>query len=252
MDILLQTIRETDTNRLPQHIAIIMDGNGRWAKQQGRERSYGHQQGVQAVHEAIEGAGEAGIRYLTLFAFSTENWNRPKEEVNALTSLLVKTIHLELDNLMHNQVRLMVIGDLTSLPQNCQDELAKAIEQTKMNSGLTLILALSYSARWEITEMTKRIARKVEENTIKTSEIDNAVITQHLTTAAIPDPDILIRTGGEFRISNFLLWQIAYTELFFPPVLWPDFRKKDLWQIILDYLARERRFGKTGEQIQGK
>ena len=252
MDILLETIRKTEKKRLPQHIAVIMDGNGRWAKQQGQVRTFGHQEGVHAVRDVIEGAGEADIKYLTLFAFSTENWNRPKEEVNALTSLLVKTIHLELDNLMRNQVRLMAIGDLASLPQDCQDELANAIEQTKNNSGLTLILALSYSARWEMTEMAKRIARKVEDNTLKPSDINDAVVAQHLTTAAIPDPDILIRTGGEFRISNFLLWQIAYAELFFPPVLWPDFRKKDLWQIILDYLTRERRFGKTGEQVQGK
>ena len=245
---LLQAIRETEKSKLPQHIAIIMDGNGRWAKQQGKERVYGHQQGVHAVRSVIEGAGEAGIEYLTLFAFSTENWSRPKEEVNALISLLVKTIHLEIDDLMRNQVRLMAIGDLSSLPQDCQEELDKAIEQTKNNNGLTLTLALSYSARWELTEMARKIAHEVEQKRLKTADIDNTTVAQHLATAAIPDPDILIRTGGELRISNFLLWQIAYTELFFPTILWPDFRKENLWQIILDYLPRERRFGKTGEQ----
>ena len=250
METLLQSIRNIEKNKLPQHIAIIMDGNGRWAKQQGYERVFGHQQGVHAVRSVIEGAGEAGIDYLTLFAFSTENWNRPKEEVNALTSLLVKTIHLELDNLMRNQVRLMAIGDLASLPQDCQEELDRAIEQTKTNSGLTVILALSYSARWELAEMARKIARKAATNALNAEDIDDAVVIQHLTTAAIPDPDILIRTGGELRVSNFLLWQIAYTELFFPPILWPDFRKENLWQIILDYLSRERRFGKTREQIK--
>jgi len=249
MNTLLQIIRETEKNKLPKHIAIIMDGNGRWAKRQREARIYGHQHGVHAVRSVIEGAGEAGIEYLTLFAFSTENWNRPKEEVDALISLLVKIIHIELDNLMSNQVRLMAIGNLASLPQDCQDELAIAIAQTEFNNGLTVVLALSYSARWELTEMAKKIAYKTKSNLLKVNAINDRVVAQHLATAVIPDPDILIRTGGELRISNFLLWQIAYTELFFPPILWPDFRKENLWQIILNYLTRERRFGKIGEQV---
>ncbi len=249
MGILLQSIREIESERLPRHIAIIMDGNGRWAKQQGYDRIYGHQQGVHAVRSVIEGAGEAGIGYLTLFAFSTENWNRPKEEVNALTSLLVKTIHLELENLMRNNVRLTAIGDLASLPQECQDELRRAIDQTKENAGLTVVLALSYSARWEITEMTRKIAKMAKQEALDPDTINAGTVNQNLTTATIPDPDILIRTGGELRISNFLLWQIAYTELFFSSIMWPEFRKEDLWKIILDYLSRQRRFGKTGEQV---
>lgn len=249
MSELLQKIREIDKKRLPKHIAIIMDGNGRWAKSKGYERVYGHQQGVHSVRSVIEGAGEADIKYLTLFAFSTENWNRPKSEVDALTSLLVRTIHLETENLMKNSVRMMAIGNLQDLPHDCQEELAKIIDKTKDNTGLTVVLALSYSSRWEITEMARRLAEQVTDNTINPNQIDTETVIQNLTTAHIPDPDILIRTGGEYRISNFLLWQIAYAELFFTQIMWPEFRKEDLFQIILDYLPRQRRFGKTGEQV---
>ncbi|MDL2296324.1 isoprenyl transferase [Bacteroidales bacterium OttesenSCG-928-C03] len=245
----LQHIKEKDPRKKPKHIAIIMDGNGRWAKERGEERVYGHQQGVQGVHNAIEGCGEAGIDYLTLYAFSTENWNRPKEEVNALTSLLVKTIHLELDNLMRNNVRLCAIGALSDMPQDCQEELNKAIETTAQNTGLTVTLALSYSGRWEIVEMAKKIAQQAAEGTIIPKDISTETVIQNLSTANIPDPDILIRTGGDFRVSNFLLWQIAYTEFFFSPTQWPDFNKDELWQIIIDFMSRERRFGKTSEQV---
>ncbi|MDR3047744.1 MAG: isoprenyl transferase [Bacteroidales bacterium] len=249
MEKLLDQIRNFDQSRLPRHIAIIMDGNGRWAQQQGKPRVFGHQQGVNAVRNAIEGSGEAGVKYLTLFAFSTENWNRPAEEVNALTGLLVKAIHAELENLQKNQVRLKVIGNLKALPNECYHELLKAIDQTKENTGLTVILALSYSSRWEITEMAKNIGEKVKKNTLNPQEIDDQTVIDNLTTFDIPDPDILIRTGGEFRISNFLLYQIAYSELFFSSIMWPDFSKKTLWQIILDYFSRQRRFGKTSEQV---
>ncbi|MDR2979669.1 MAG: isoprenyl transferase [Bacteroidales bacterium] len=245
----LQLIRTLDQNKKPRHIAIIMDGNGRWAKERGKERVYGHQHGVQSVRNAIEGCGEAGIDFLTLYAFSTENWNRPKEEVNALTSLLVKTIHLELDNLMRNNVRLTAIGALTDLPEDCQEELRGAINHTAENSGLTATLALSYSGRWEITNMVRKIANKLAKGSLSQEDINNDLVTGNLSTSGMPDPDILIRTGGNFRISNFLLWQIAYAELFFTPTQWPDFNKDELWQIILDFVDRERRFGKTGEQV---
>lgn len=245
----LQLIRKLDQNKKPRHIAIIMDGNGRWAKERGKERVYGHQHGVQGVRNAIEGCGEAGIDFLTLYAFSTENWNRPKEEVNALTSLLVNTIHLELDNLMRNNVRLTAIGALTDLPKDCQEELRGAIDHTAGNSGLTVILALSYSGRWEITDMVKKIAKQLAENSLSQEDINDDLVTVNLSTSGMPDPDILIRTGGDFRISNFLLWQIAYAELFFTPTQWPDFNKDELWQIILNFVDRERRFGKTGEQV---
>ena len=234
-------MKNTDLN----HIAIIMDGNGRWAEEHGKERIYGHQNGVEAVRSAIEGAGEAGVKFLTLYAFSTENWNRPKEEVDALMELLVKAIKNELDNLMHNNVRLQAIGNLASLPVNCQNELQEAIETTKNNTGLTVVLALSYSGRWEIVNAVKEIIKhNVEEKEITENSFATFLNTQH-----IPEPDILIRTGRECRISNFLLWQIAYTELFFPAVLWPDFRKEHLFSIITEYQTRQRRFGKTGAQI---
>jgi undecaprenyl diphosphate synthase len=222
-----------------------MDGNGRWAEEQGKERIYGHQNGVEAVRNAIEGAGEAGVKFLTLYAFSTENWNRPKEEIDALMGLLVKAIKNELSNLMGNEVRLQAIGNIASLPLECQNELQDAIEQTKDNSGLTVVLALSYSGRWEIVNAVREIMK---------SHVDEKDITEnsfstYLNTNQIPDPDILIRTGRECRISNFLLWQIAYTELFFPAVLWPDFTKEHLFGIIAQYQTRQRRFGKTGGQV---
>jgi len=233
------------TKPIPTHIAIIMDGNGRWAEEHGKERIYGHQNGVEAVRSAIEGAGEIGVKFLTLYAFSTENWHRPQEEIDALMGLLVKAIQNELDNLMRNQVRLQAIGNIACLPQECQIELQDAIEKTKNNTGLTVVLALSYSGRWEIVNAVKEIMKQhIPEN-----EISESSFSHFLNTAQIPDPDILIRTGRECRISNFLLWQIAYTELFFPSILWPDFRKEQLFEIITQYQNRQRRFGKTGAQI---
>ena len=233
---------------IPNHIAIIMDGNGRWAEEQGQERIFGHQNGVQAVRNAIESAGEAGVRFLTLYAFSTENWNRPKEEVDALMGLLVKAIQNEISNLMANKVRLQAIGNIKSLPAECQNELNDAIEQTKNNSGLTVVLALSYSGRWEIVNAVKEIVK----HNIDEKEITENRFLTYLNTNQIPDPDILIRTGRERRISNFLLWQIAYTELFFPDVLWPDFTKQHLFDIIAEFQTRQRRFGKTGVQVESE
>ena len=234
--------------QIPIHIAIIMDGNGRWAEEQGQERIFGHQNGVQAVRNAIEGAGEAGVKFLTLYAFSTENWNRPKEEIDALMGLLVKAIKNELNNLMKNNVRLQSIGNLESLPIECQKELNDAIEKTKNNYGLTVVLALSYSGRWEIVNAVKEMIK----TNADIKEITENSFSTYLNTNLIPDPDILIRTGRECRISNFLLWQIAYSELFFPDVLWPDFTKEHLFTIIEEYKTRQRRFGKTGAQLESK
>jgi len=231
---------------IPEHIAIIMDGNGRWAEEHGKERIFGHQNGVEAVRNAIEGAGEAGVKFLTLYAFSTENWNRPKEEVDALMQLLVKAIQNELNDLMKNNVRLQTIGNMASLPVSCQNELKEAIEKTKNNTGLTVVLALSYSGRWEIVNAVKEMVR----NNVTEIEITENSFSTCLNTYDIPDPDILIRTGCECRISNFLLWQIAYTELFFPQILWPDFRKEHLFDMIAEYQTRQRRFGKTSAQIE--
>ena len=238
------------SNPLPQHIAIIMDGNGRWAELHGNERIQGHKHGVEAVRSVVEGAGEAGIKYLTLYAFSTENWDRPKEEVNALMSLLVNAIIEETDNLCEKNVRMLAIGDLQSLPIDAQIQLQEAIRTTSPNTGLTLILALSYSGRWEILEAVKRILEDVKNNKILNNQINDVFFESYLTTAGIPDPELLIRTSGEYRVSNFLLWQIAYTEFYFTPKLWPDFRKEDLFDAILDFQLRERRFGKTSEQIR--
>ena len=238
-------MKNIDVKQIPGHIAIIMDGNGRWAEEHGKERIYGHQNGVEAVRSAIEGAGEAGVKFLTLYAFSTENWNRPKEEIDALMQLLVKAIKNELDGLMQNNVRLQAIGNLESLPLVCQNELQDAIETTKNNTGLTVVLALSYSGRWEIVNAAKEIVR----HNVAEKDIIEQTFSTFLNTNHIPDPDILIRTGRECRISNFLLWQIAYTELFFPAILWPDFRKQHLFDIIAEYQMRQRRFGKTGAQV---
>lgn len=237
-------------NNIPAHVAIIMDGNGRWAKKQGKARVFGHQAGAETVRRILEVSGEIGIKYLTLYAFSTENWNRPKEEVDALMSLLVKAIHGELENLIKNQVRLMAIGNLKSLPEECQKELLNAIEKTANNKEITLILALSYSGRWEITNAIQQIAEIIQNGKLNAKEISEETICTFLNTKNIPDPDIVIRTGGEQRISNFLLWQIAYAEFFFPQKFWPEFQKEDFLQIITDYQSRERRFGKTSEQVQ--
>ena len=243
---------EIDRSNVPAHIAIIMDGNGRWAKNQGQERVFGHRHGVEAVRSVIEGAGEIGVKYLTLYAFSTENWNRPKAEVDALMNLLVQAINNELDGLMKNQVRVRVIGDMESLPEECMTGLQHAIEMTSGNKGLCLVLAISYSSKWECVEMVKKISKLVKDNALDIDKITAGTISDNMSTAGIPDPDILIRTGGECRVSNFLLWQLAYTELFFSPIMWPDFRKQDLWEIIANFQNRERRFGKTGEQVNGK
>jgi undecaprenyl diphosphate synthase len=242
-------VQNIDRSKIPSHIAIIMDGNGRWAVEKGQDRIYGHQNAIDAVRSVIEGAGEIGVKYLTLFSFSSENWNRPKNEVDALMSLFVKCIHSEMNTLMENKVKLLAIGDLNTLPEDCQSELHNALEQTKNNSGLSLVLALSYSSRNELTHAMKLISQKIKNNILQPEDINENTIQQHLYTHEIPDPDILIRTGREQRISNFLLWQLSYTELFFSPILWPDFRKEDLWSIISEFQNRERRFGKTSEQL---
>jgi len=235
-------------DKIPRHVAIIMDGNGRWAAQSGNERSYGHEHGVEAVRSVVEGAGEINVEYLTLYAFSTENWARPKEEVDALMGLLVQAISDETDELLKSNVRLRVIGDIKSLPQNVQDKLRWSIDKLNSCTGLTLVLALSYSSKWEILEAVKKIAEQVKSGKLEPSEIDYEVMNCFLNTSDMPDPELLIRTSGECRISNFLLWQIAYSELYFTPKLWPDFRKDDLFEAIFDFQSRERRFGKTSEQ----
>ncbi|MCE3260326.1 MAG: pyrophosphate synthase [Bacteroidetes bacterium] len=238
-----------DKNNVPQHVAIIMDGNGRWAKQQGEDRIFGHHEGVNSVREIVEACGEVGVKHLTLYAFSTENWNRPKEEVDALMELLVATISMETPNLNKKGVKLQVIGDIESLPKSCQEELQESIRITSGNSVVTLILALSYSSKWEITNAVKEIAKQVEEGKIKSSDVTSRLIEKHLNTSQWPDPELMIRTSGEHRISNFLLWQLAYAEFYFTDTLWPDFRKQDFYKAILAYQNRERRFGKTSDQI---
>lgn len=240
---------QIDTQRIPQHIAIIMDGNGRWAKKMGNQRIFGHQNGVTSVREVTEAAAELGIQYLTLYAFSTENWNRPADEVNALMDLLVKTIEAETPTLAKNNVRLLTIGDISRMPNQTADRLRLCMEQTKNNTGLKLVLALSYSSRWEIVNAVKNMMQDAVNNVISPNDVTEQVIANYLTTQSIPDPELLIRTSGEYRISNFLLWQIAYTELYFTEVLWPEFRKEDLYQAIVNYQSRERRFGKTSEQV---
>ena len=240
---------QIDKDNIPKHIAIIMDGNGRWAKKRGRLRIFGHENGVSAVRDAVEAAAEIGIEHLTLYAFSTENWNRPKREVDALMSLLVKSLNKETATLNKNNIKLNAIGDIKSLQPKTYKELLKAIENTKDNTRTTLHLALSYSSRSEITNMVREIAEKVQKGALSSNAINEEMISTHLTTKNIPDPDLLIRTSGEQRISNFLLWQIAYSELYFSPKLWPDFSKEDLFEAIVEYQGRERRFGKTSEQI---
>ncbi|MES2795653.1 MAG: isoprenyl transferase [Bacteroidota bacterium] len=241
-----------DLNNLPKHVAVIMDGNGRWAKGKGLiDRVLGHKNSIKAVREVIEGAGELGIKYLTLYTFSTENWGRPKAEVDALMTLLVKTIKDELPTMMENNVKLLTIGDSNSLPRNCQNELFEAIEHTKNNSGLNLILALSYSGKWDILEAVKSIANDIASGDLLPEHINEKLFKAHLPSHQLPDVDLMIRTGGDYRISNFMLWQLAYAELFiFEDVLWPDFRREHLHEAILCYQGAERRFGKTGEQIK--
>ncbi|MCB0763970.1 MAG: isoprenyl transferase [Flavobacteriales bacterium] len=238
-----------DTDRVPRHIAIIMDGNGRWAKQHGEHRVVGHANGVRSVREALVAATEIGVKYLTLYAFSTENWNRPPAEVTALMDLLVRTVAGELDELNGNGVRLQTIGDTDSLPPECRSTLHTAVRQTAKNDRITLVLALSYSSRWEIVRMARGMAAAAKAGTLDPGSIDEVMVGSQLSTADIPDPELLIRTSGEQRVSNFLLWQIAYAELWFTPVLWPDFKKEHLYMAILDYQNRERRFGMISEQV---
>jgi len=243
-------IEELKKNCIPSHVAVIMDGNGRWAELHGNDRIYGHRQGVDAVRSIVEGAGEVGIKYLTLYAFSTENWERPKNEVNALMSLLVDAIVQEIENLNDKNVRMRAIGNLESFPADVQIKLAEAIAKTSSNTGLNLILALSYSGRWDILQTIKQIVRKAANGEIVEKQINESLVVNHLSTSGIPDPELLIRTSGEYRISNFLLWQIAYSEFYFTPILWPDFRKENLFEAIANFQRRERRFGKTSEQIR--
>jgi len=240
------------SGEIPKHIAIIMDGNGRWAKKRGLPRVAGHREGVKSVRDVVEACAQLGVKYLTLFAFSTENWKRPKHEIDTLMKLLIKTLRTETDKLHKNDIKLMAIGDIESLPVEVQRELKEAIEKTKNNKRMVLNLALSYSGRWEIIEAVKGIARDVKSGKIKVEEINDSLFASYLKTAGIPEPDLLIRTSGEFRISNFLLWQIAYTELYICDCLWPDFRRKHLYEAIRDYQKRERRFGMTSEQIKKK
>lgn len=245
MDLKLQIKPE----KLPQHIAIIMDGNGRWAKKHGKPRVFGHRNGVKAVRETTEAAAELGVDYLTLYAFSTENWSRPRFEVDTLMKLLVDTLHKEVNTLMKNDIKLKAIGNIHQLPHHTHKALLEGIERTKNNKRMTLILALNYSAKWEITEAAKKLARAAKEGLINDEEITHEVFSQALSTAGVPDPELLIRTSGEARLSNFLLWQLAYAELYFTPTFWPDFRKEHLYQAIIDFQQRERRFGKISEQL---
>lgn len=245
----MSLIEKIDKNRLPRHVAIIMDGNGRWAKAKGKDRSFGHQEGVVSLRKIMDAVTQLGLKYLTLYTFSTENWNRPEEEVQALMSLLVSAIHRETPDMMKKNVRLTAIGDLSRLREDAYNTLQECIDTTSANTGTTLVLALSYSSRWEITRAARQLAQEVLEQKINPNDITEAMVSDHLTTKNIPDPDLLIRTGGEKRISNFLLWQLSYAEFFFTDVFWPDFREEELYEAILYYQQRERRFGKTSEQL---
>ena len=240
---------QIDLLKLPQHIAIIMDGNGRWAKGKGKLRVFGHRNGVQSVRDVVEGAAELGIKYITLYTFSSENWNRPKLEVSAIMELMIATIHKEISNFMKNNIRLNAIGDLEMLPRKAYAELTGAIKKTSENTGITLTLALSYSSRREIVQAAKIIAEKVQRGELNVADIDEETFENNLYTNNMPDPELMIRTSGEYRISNYLLWQIAYAELYFTPKLWPDFRREDLFEAIIDYQKRERRFGMISEQL---
>jgi undecaprenyl diphosphate synthase len=245
----MSLLKQINVNKVPNHIAVIMDGNGRWAKKRGLLRVFGHEKGANAVKETIEAASTSGVKYLTLYAFSTENWNRPKIEVNKLMNLLVSSLKKEFKSLHENDIKLCAIGNLNSLPSKAFNELNEVIEKTKDNKKLVLTLALSYGSRNEIVETVKEIANKVKNNIISIENIDDSIINEHLYTRNLPDVDLLIRTSGEQRISNFLLWQLAYAELYFTDVLWPDFKKEDFFEAILNYQNRERRFGKTSEQL---
>lgn len=243
-------LEEIDQHKVPQHVAIIMDGNGRWAQTKGKDRVFGHYQGVESVREVLKAANQIGVSYLTLYTFSTENWNRPKDEVDALMELLVDTVIHELDELLENNVRLSFIGKVEELPSKCVAALEAAKEKTKNNSGVTLILALSYSSKVEIVDAVKSIASQVKNGELAIDEINSNTMAQHLYTSNYPDPELIIRTSGEQRISNFLLWQMAYSEFYFTPVLWPDFQKEEFYKAIYTYQNRERRFGKTSAQLK--
>ena len=240
---------QIDLGRLPRHVAVIMDGNGRWAKGKGRERVFGHRNAIEAVRDTTEAAAELGIEYLTLYAFSTENWKRPKLEVSALMHLLVNTIDSEMKTLMENKIRLAAIGEVEQLPKSTFRALQAGIEKTRNNDRMTLVLALNYSGKWDIVQATRRLAERVQSGELRPEEIDAGRLSQELSTNGIPDPEFMIRTSGEHRISNFLLWQFAYTEFFFSPIFWPDFRKQNFYEALLDYQRRERRFGKISEQL---
>jgi undecaprenyl diphosphate synthase len=244
--------KNIDRTRLPVHVAIIMDGNGRWARLRGKERVFGHQQGVNAVREVIECAAELGLKYLTLYAFSTENWGRPDDEISALMGIMVQSLNNETDTLIKNNIRLKSIGDVNRLAEDVRKRLFETVDLTAKADGLTLVIALSYSSRWEILNATKKLAADVRDGLIDPMSIGEADFERYLTTSGIPDPELLIRTSGELRISNFLLWQLAYTELYFTELLWPDFSKEEFYKAIIDFQKRERRFGKTSEQILEK
>jgi undecaprenyl diphosphate synthase len=252
MELKDQLMQQIDRERLPQHIAIIMDGNGRWAKERGKQRLFGHQSAIQSVREVSEASAEIGVKYLTLYAFSTENWNRPLAEVSGLMSLLAQTIKNEVSTMNKNSIKLNAIGDLKSLPKANYEQLMQAIADTSHNTRMTLTLALSYSGRWDLTQASRRMAEDVAQGKLQPEAVNDTLISSYLSTAGMPDPELLIRTSGEERISNFLLWQLAYSELYFTSKYWPDFRKADLYEAILNYQHRERRFGKTSEQVTNK
>lgn len=245
-------LEDIDKSRTPKSVAIIMDGNGRWAKQRGMDRSEGHKAGIDSLHDSIEAAKWAGVKYLTVYAFSTENWNRPQKEVDTLMNLIAYAVEMETPDMIRKGVRLGMIGDFSRVPEFAMKKLHSCIEQTKHCQDITLIIALSYSARWEITDAVRRIAQQCVDGSLKPEDISNDTISQHLTTVDYPDPDLLIRTGGEQRISNFMLWQISYAELYFTEVLWPDFHHEQFYDAIVDFQQRERRFGKTSAQVQAE
>lgn len=248
----MSLLKQIDTARLPSHIAIIMDGNGRWARQRGMDRIFGHQQGVRALREVIEASAELKIRFLTVYAFSTENWGRPDEEVSALMGIMVQSLNKETDTLVKNNIRLTAIGDTERLASDVKERLMETINVTSGATGLNLIVAMSYSSRWEITEAAKRLSAELAGRSVNPDSVNEFNFEKYLTTHGVPDPELMIRTSGEMRISNFLLWQLAYTELYFTEILWPDFSKEELYKAIIDFQKRERRFGKTSEQLLDK